>query len=98
MHHHKSGGPAPTAELATALAKQGRTTGEVCSLAIAAVPIVSGGGPALERATILSPASGRAGSTRGPLTARWVGASRAQGARGRVAFKLVSSRRGEGTQ
>ena len=49
-HAHVHGPPSLDWE---APAKQGRTTGEVLSVAIAAVPIVSGGVPALERAIIL---------------------------------------------
>ena len=51
MHHHMRWGR--PSELATALAKQPHTTGEVLSSGVAPIPSVPGGGPALESATIL---------------------------------------------
>ena len=44
----------PPAEPATALAKQGRTTGEVLEVGVAPIPTVPGASPARETATILS--------------------------------------------
>jgi len=53
MHHHMRWGR-PQQELATALAKQPRTTGRELASGVASIPSVPGAGPALATATILS--------------------------------------------